>query len=98
MADGAFPWLVVEGSTRDKDGCGWGSNCHHRPLTEYDPARDDVLFVGYVTGWAQELGYVTLSELTAIRGMLRLPVERGRSFTPARPAEVKAELRRPREE
>ena len=98
MPDGAFTWFVIEGSTREKDGCGWGVNCHHRPLIEYDPENDDVLFFGYVAGWAQELGYFTLSELTAIRGMLKLPVERDRNFIPARLSEVKAELRRWSEE
>src|SRR5512142_3361083 len=98
LPDGAFTWFVIEGSTREKDGCGWGASCHHRPLTDYDPNRDDVLFFGYVTGPEQELGYFTLSELTAIRGMLGLPVERDRYFTPARLSVVKAELRRWSEE
>ena len=92
MPDGAFTWYVIEGSTREKEGCGWGVNCHHKPLTEYDPDRDDVLFFGYVRGLESELGYFTLSELTEIRGMLRLPVERDRHFTPARLSEVKANL------
>ena len=92
MPDGAFTWYVIEGSTREKEGCGWGVNCHHRPLSEYDPDRDDVLFFGYVRGLESELGYFTLSELTGIRGMLRLPVERDRFFIPARLSEVKARL------
>src|SRR5512142_892877 len=46
MPDGAFTWFVIEGSTREKDGCGWGVNCHHRPLTEYEPARDDGVICG----------------------------------------------------
>src|SRR5512143_1238754 len=44
-----WTWYVIEGSTREPDGCGWGHNCNHRPLTEYDPARDDILFSGYVS-------------------------------------------------
>src|SRR5512135_804479 len=94
MPDGAFTWFVIEGSTREQEGCGWGENCHHRPLTEYDPDRDDVLFFGYVRGLESELGYFTLAELTDIRGMLRLPVERDRHFTPTRLSEVKANLSR----
>ncbi len=90
MPDGAFTWYVIEGATREKAGCGFGVNCHHRPLSEYDPEKDDVLFFGYVTGLEAELGYFTLSELTAIRGMVGLPVERDRYFDPTRLSEVKA--------
>src|SRR5512134_2384725 len=75
MPDGCWTWYVIEGSTREAEGCGLGQNCDHRPLTEYDPARDDVLFFGYVIGVYPELGYFSLSELTGIRGMLGLPVE-----------------------
>ncbi len=42
-----WTWYVLEGSTRERDGCGFGVNCNHRPLTEYDPQRDDILFFGY---------------------------------------------------
>jgi hypothetical protein len=94
MPDGAFTWWVIEGATREKEGCGFGVNCNHRPLTEYDPESMDVLFFGYVQGLEAELGYFSLSELTAIRGMLRLPVERDRFFTPVKLSEVKAKLAR----
>lgn len=93
MPDGAFTWWVIEGSTREKEGCGFGVNCNHRPLAEYDPDRDDVLFFGYVRGLESELGYFTLSELTAVRGMLRLPVERDQHFTPRKLSTVKTEVR-----
>lgn len=83
---------MIEGSTREKEGCGFGVNCRHRPLVEYDPDRDDVLFFGYVRGLEAELGYFTLAELTGIRGMLGLPVERDRFFIPARLSAVKARL------
>jgi hypothetical protein len=92
MPDGAFIWWVIEGSTREKEGCGFGVNCNHRPLAEYDPKSMDVLFFGYVLGLERELGYFSLSELTAIRGMLKLPVERDRFFTPVRLSKVKADL------
>jgi hypothetical protein len=80
--DAHWTWYVIEGSTREREGCGWGSNCNHRPLTEYDPSRDDVLFYGYVVSDYPELGYFPLSELERVRGGLRLPVERDRHFTP----------------
>src|SRR5574339_989084 len=69
LPGGPFTWYVIEGGTREKAGCGFGVNCHYRPLTEYDPNRDDVLFFGYVVGLEAELGYFTLSELTTIWGM-----------------------------
>ena len=89
MPDGAFTWYVIAGSTRERDGCGFGVNCNHRPLTDYDPARDDILFFGYVTGLERELGYFTLSELEGIRGMLDLPVEQDLYFDPCRFSELK---------
>jgi len=92
MPDGAFTWYVIEGSTREITGCGFGVNCNYRPLAEYDPSRDDVLFFGYVRGLEAELGYFSLSELTAIRGMLRLPVERDRYFKPTRLSKVKERM------
>src|SRR5512134_570691 len=87
--DGCWTWYVIEGSTREPDGCGWGENCNHRPLTEYDPSRDDILFFGYVVGDYLELGYFSFSELTGLRGSLPLGIERDLSFTPRRLSEVK---------
>src|SRR5512144_973609 len=87
--DAHWTWYVIEGSTRERDGCGWGQNCRHRPLAEYDAARDDVLFYGYVVGDVPELGYFSLSELSGIRGAVGLPVERDRYFTPLRLSELK---------
>jgi hypothetical protein len=89
MPDGAFTWYVIEGSTREKDGCGFAVNCNHQPLTEYDPERDDILFFGYVTGLGPEVGYFTLSELQAVRGTLRLPIERDLFFDQCRLSELK---------
>jgi hypothetical protein len=88
-------WYVIEGSTRELKGCGiwWKSeNCDHRPLTDYNPGRDDVLFFGYVVGDVPELGYFILSELTEVRGGLGLPVERDLYFTPCRLSAVKASV------
>jgi hypothetical protein len=82
LPDGGWTWYVIEGSTRERAGCGWGHNCHHKPLRDYDPERDDVLFFGYVEGLYPELGFFTLSELEAVRGRLGLPIERDQFFTP----------------
>lgn len=90
MPDGGFTWYVIEGSTREGDGCGFGENCNHGPLTEYDPARHDILFFGYVDGVELEFGYFTLSELETVRGRLGLPVERDRWFTPCRVSKLEA--------
>ena len=84
MPDGSWTWYVIEGSTREKSGCGFGENCNHRPLKEYDPERDDVLFYGYVDGLEREYGYFSLSELESVRGLLGLPVERDMWFEPCR--------------
>lgn len=47
------------------------------------------LFFGYVIGIEPELGYFTLSELSEVRGVLGLPVERDLWFKPIRLSEVK---------
>ena len=47
------------------------------------------LFFGYVVGFAQELGYFRLSELTQARGPMGLPIERDLHFSPLRLSEVK---------
>jgi hypothetical protein len=60
MPDGSWTWYVIEGSTREKSGCGFGENCNHRPLKEYVPERDDVLFFGYVDGLEREYGYFSV--------------------------------------
>lgn len=55
-------------------------------LSELDPTEPDPAFglcdIGH--GYP-ELGYVLISELHAIRGRLRLPIERDAHFTPDRP-------------
>jgi hypothetical protein len=91
MPDGPLTWYVIEGSTREKDGCGFGVNCKHRPLTEYDPERDDILFYGYVTGLEPELGYFTLSGLETGLAPCDLPVERDCYFDPCRLSYLRAE-------
>lgn len=77
-------------------GSAWGREsfvtCRHRPLVEYDPARDEVLFFGLVWGLEAELGYFTLADLTALRDPLGGRLKRDESFTPARLSEVKANI------
>src|SRR5512135_1226636 len=91
LPDGTFTWYVIEASTREKTGCGWGVNCQHRPLSEYDPKQDDVLVFGYVIWPEAELGYFSLSGLTCDQGWLGgLPVQRDRHFIPRRLSAVKA--------
>ena len=41
-------------------------------------------FFGLVDGFAKELGYFSLSELEGVRGVLGLPIERDRFFTPCK--------------
>jgi len=55
-------------------------------LTELDPADPDLAFGLCDLGLGSpELGYVRLSELSALRGPLGLSVERDRYFTAGRP-------------
>jgi len=89
MPDGSWTWYVTEGSALCK-------SCHlpddkdaHRPLTEYEPDFDDILFFGYVVGPFPELGYFALSELLAFRGALGLPVERDLYFDPCRLSDIR---------
>ncbi|MDQ2764147.1 MAG: DUF2958 domain-containing protein [Pseudomonadota bacterium] len=55
-------------------------------LTELDPDDNDIAFGLCDLGLGcPELGYVSLSELAAVRGRLGLPVERDHHFTSDRP-------------
>ena len=59
-------------------GCTW-------LLTELDPEYNDLAFGLCDLGMGcPELGYVSLSELTAVRGKLGLPIERDLGFRPAK--------------
>jgi Protein of unknown function (DUF2958) len=58
-------------------------------LTELDPEDDDLAFGLCDLGLGEpELGYVRISELQALRGPLRLPVERDPHFEASRPISV----------
>lgn len=55
-------------------------------LTELDPEDDDLAFGLCDLGLGEpELGYVRISEIEALRGPLRLPVERDLHFSATRP-------------
>ncbi|HWB15906.1 MAG TPA: DUF2958 domain-containing protein [Vicinamibacterales bacterium] len=54
--------------------------------TEFD--GNDTFF-GLVVGHDTELGYFSLAELRAVRGPLRLPIERDEHFTPTTLAEIR---------
>jgi hypothetical protein len=61
-------------------------------LSELDPDDPDRAFGLCDPGLGSpELGYVSLCELTALRGRLGLPVERDRHFHPDKPLSVYAE-------
>lgn len=49
---------------------------------EGGPEGDDFIFFGYVVGVEKEWGYFSLSELSEVRGVLNLPVERDLYFKP----------------
>jgi hypothetical protein len=55
-------------------------------LSELDPEDPDIAFGLCDLGMGcPELGYVSLSELTSVRGRLGLPIERDRHFTATKP-------------
>jgi hypothetical protein len=52
-------------------------------VIEGSPEGDDFIFFGYVIGFEKEWGNFALSELSAARGPLGLPIERDLYFKPA---------------
>lgn len=58
-------------------------------ITELSVDDGDTCF-GYVVGLESELGYFSLREVEAVRGKLKLPVERDLSFSPTKLLEVKS--------
>lgn len=52
------------------------------------------LFFGFVDGDFAELGYFSLKELKANRGLLGLPIERDRSFEPCPLSVLRAQIQR----
>ena len=57
-------------------------------ITEFSIDDNDTCF-GYIVGLESELGYFSLAEIEAIRGQLKLPVERDLGFIPTKLSEVK---------
>ena len=58
-------------------------------ITEGEQRGDDFLMFGLVDGQEQELGYVSLNELLAIRGPAGLKIERDLHFAPRRLSAVR---------
>lgn len=56
-------------------------------VLEFDP--EERRCFGFVVGFEQELGYFSLPEIEACRGLLGLPIERDLSFTPTPLSEVR---------
>ena len=56
--------------------------------TEGQAEDNDFIFFGYVIGLEREWGYVSLNELSSIRGQYGLTIERDLHFTPGPMSEV----------
>lgn len=76
--DAGWTWYVIEGSPVDENG-----------YYDTDKEKVDFIFFGFVVGVEPELGYFSLNELSQVRGVLGLPVERDLWFKPKRLSEVK---------
>ena len=76
--DSSWTWYAIEGSPVDSNG-----------FYDTDKEKVDFCFFGLVSGIEVELGYFTLSELTKVRGILGLPVERDLYFTPKPLSEIR---------
>jgi hypothetical protein len=76
--DFSWTWYAIEGSPVDADG-----------NFDTDKEKVDFLFFGYVAGDFPELGYFSLSELTANRGKWGLPIERDLYFRPTPLSEIR---------
>jgi len=76
--DAHWTWYAIEGSPVDAYG-----------IYDTDKEKVDFLFFGFVVGTEPELGYFSLAELSEVRGVLGLPIERDVWFTPIKLSEVK---------
>lgn len=75
--DSSWTWYATEGGYV----CPEHGTCD---CQECPPASwTDFLFFGYVIGLEKEWGYFALSEMSAARGPLGLPIERDLYFHPA---------------
>jgi hypothetical protein len=61
-------------------------------LTEASRKGDDVLMFGLVDGHEKELGYVSLNEITSIRGPMDLAIERDLFWSPKKLGDIAPEL------
>jgi Protein of unknown function (DUF2958) len=55
---------------------------------EFD--KEERLFLAYVVGFENEIGYVSLDELESIKGPLQMKIERDLFFKPTRLSEIRA--------
>ncbi|MEO8611649.1 MAG: DUF2958 domain-containing protein [Chloroflexota bacterium] len=70
-SDSNWTWYASEGSPVDENG-----------YFDTEKEKVDFLFFGLVIGFEIELGFFSLSELTATHGSLGLPIERDKFFRP----------------
>ena len=68
----------------------WSSWTWH--LTEASRKGDDVIMFGLVDGHEKELGYVSLNEITSIRGPMGLAIERDLFWSPKKLGDIAPEL------
>lgn len=78
---GRWTWYVTEGSPVNAVG-------EMIPADDTEQEAVDFLFFGWVAGDIPELGYVSLSELEAVRGPFGLRIERDLHFAPKPLSEV----------
>jgi hypothetical protein len=78
--DSNWTWYASEGSPIDADG-----------YFDTEKEKVDFLFFGLVIGFEIEVGYFSLSELSATHGPLGLPIERDQFFTPKTLQELEIE-------
>jgi hypothetical protein len=61
-------------------------------ITEASRQSGDVLMFGLVDGHEKELGYVSLNEITSIRGPMGLAIERDLFWSPKKLGDIAPEL------
>ena len=61
-------------------------------LTEASRKGDDILMFGLVEGHERELGYVSLNEITSVRGPMGLAVENDLFWSPKKLGDIAPEL------
>jgi hypothetical protein len=79
---GSWTWYITEASIIDSDGA-------EHPMTA-DVVAKDVRMFGWVRGFEDELGYVSLNELSSVRNRMGLGIERDLSFRPTPLSKIKS--------